>query len=118
MENAPISSEKDDISIYSEFEEPNRLRLIQEIVKLSPELTKLPRDICFSLWLADISRLEVLADPLLDNAIRCHSIRNLAPDACLIGARPCELHGPRDKDVAYAVRHAVQEHSKKFLMKL
>ncbi|KAJ5780149.1 hypothetical protein N7457_005309 [Penicillium paradoxum] len=101
MENASPYNPNEG-TIYAEFEDPRRMQLIQAIVALSPELAKLPRDTYFCLWLADISRLEVLADPKIDKTLRYNSIMNLIPDPCLIGARAFELKGPRDQQVAKA----------------
>ncbi|CAG8364931.1 unnamed protein product [Penicillium salamii] len=51
----------DDQDIFSEFDDPERKRLIAQIHSLHPEVAQVPRAMLYLLWLADMEVLQKLA---------------------------------------------------------
>lgn len=51
----------DDRHIFSEFEDPERKRLIAKIHSLHSEVAQVPRAILYPLWFADMKILQKLA---------------------------------------------------------
>lgn len=51
----------DDQHIFSEFEDPERKRLIAKIHNIHPEVAQVPRELLYPLWFADMKILQKLA---------------------------------------------------------
>ncbi|CAG7976058.1 unnamed protein product [Penicillium olsonii] len=51
----------DDQHIFSEFEDPERKRLIGKIHNIHPELAEVPRELLYPIWFADLKILKKLA---------------------------------------------------------
>jgi hypothetical protein len=78
----------DDQHVLSEFDDPERRRLIQQIVDDDQRLSEIPRSAFFFLWFSDIRRLRQLAAPRLDHE-RDREIRYWA----LLATLPYDLAG-------------------------
>ena len=53
---------RDSVHIFSEFMDPERKRLIADLVRQIPELTEINRGQLFMLWFCDIDRLREIVD--------------------------------------------------------
>lgn len=62
MESRIEDGQPDPLHIFSEFEDPTRHSLIQQIVQDDPGLAMIPQQNLYALWFSDISALQEKAN--------------------------------------------------------
>ncbi|KAF9249976.1 hypothetical protein DTO027I6_9110 [Penicillium roqueforti] len=92
MESRIEDGQPDPLHIFSEFEDPTRHSLIQQIVQDDPGLAMIPQQNLYALWFSDISTLQEKANAQTKVAkkLRARDLRVLSNQYDVVGIWACE----------------------------